>query len=112
VPFIEKNINLRILNTFNSEDKGTLITSKVTAEGIKSLSVLDNVSLINFEGRRLLGKVGVDARIFKTLSTHQISVSIIAQGSSERGIGFIVAANRANDAVRSEECRVGKESRR
>src|SRR5690554_316626 len=103
VPLIEKNINLRILNTFNSEDKGTLITSKVTAEGIKSLSVLDNVSLINFEGRGLLGKVGVDARIFKTLSTHQISVSIIAQGSSERGIGFIVAANRANDAVAALE---------
>ncbi|WP_417238577.1 bifunctional aspartate kinase/homoserine dehydrogenase I [Bizionia sp.] len=99
VPLIEKNINLRILNTFNSEGQGTLITSKSTVDGIKSLSVLDHVSLINFEGRGLLGKVGVDARIFKTLSTHRISVSIIAQGSSERGIGFIVSANRAKDAV-------------
>jgi len=99
VPLIEKNINLRILNTFNSKDKGTLITSEVPVEGIKSLSVLDNVSLINFEGRGLLGKVGVDARIFKTLSNHNISVSIIAQGSSERGLGFIVAANKAKEAV-------------
>ncbi|HLV13757.1 MAG TPA: bifunctional aspartate kinase/homoserine dehydrogenase I [Xanthomarina sp.] len=103
VPLIEKNINLRILNTFNPEDKGTLITSKPTAEGIKSLSVIDNVSLINFEGRGLLGRIGVDARIFKSLSTHQISVSIIAQGSSERGIGFIVASNRAKDAVAALE---------
>ncbi|TYB78265.1 bifunctional aspartate kinase/homoserine dehydrogenase I [Bizionia myxarmorum] len=103
VPLIEKNINLRILNTFNPEDKGTLITSKTTVEGIKSLSVLDNVSLINFEGRGLLGKIGVDARIFKTLSIHHISVSIIAQGSSERGIGFMVAANRAKDAVAALE---------
>ncbi|EGV43452.2 bifunctional aspartate kinase/homoserine dehydrogenase I [Bizionia argentinensis JUB59] len=103
VPLIEKNINLRILNTFNPEDKGTIITSKANVEGIKSLSVLDNVSLINFEGRGLLGKAGVDARIFKTLSIHHISVSIIAQGSSERGIGFIVAANRAKEAVAALE---------
>src|SRR5690606_41633960 len=99
VPLIEKNINLRILNTFNSEDKGTLITSKVTAEGIKSLSVLDNVALINFEGRGLLGKVGVDARIFKALSQHNISVSIISQGSSERGIGLVIDAEKATQAV-------------
>ncbi|GGG32913.1 bifunctional aspartate kinase/homoserine dehydrogenase I [Bizionia arctica] len=99
VPLIEKNINLRILNTFNPEDNGTLITSKTPVEGIKSLSVLENVSLINFEGRGLLGKAGIDARIFKTLSIHNISVSIISQGSSERGIGFIVDANKANDAI-------------
>ncbi|MFV0572820.1 MAG: bifunctional aspartate kinase/homoserine dehydrogenase I [Xanthomarina gelatinilytica] len=103
VPLIEKNINLRILNTFNPEDKGTLITSQPTVEGIKSLSVLDNVSLINFEGRGLLGKVGVDARIFKALSLQNINVSIISQGSSERGIGFIVAADRAKDAIKALE---------
>ena len=103
VPLIEKNINLRILNTFNSEDKGTLITSKAPVEGIKTLSVLDNISLINFEGRGLLGKVGVDARIFRTLSNHHISVSIISQGSSERGIGFIVAAKQAKRAVAALE---------
>ncbi|TYP99469.1 aspartate kinase [Tenacibaculum adriaticum] len=99
IPLLEKNINLRILNTFNSNDKGTLITAKSSLKGIKSLSVLDNVALINFEGRGLLGKVGVDARIFKTLSNRNISVSIISQGSSERGIGLVIAHNRAKEAV-------------
>ena len=63
---IEKNINLRILNTFNPKDAGTLITSKSKTKGIKSISVLENVALLNFEGRGLLGKIGVDARIFKS----------------------------------------------
>ena len=103
IPLLEKNINLRILNTFKPNDKGTLITAKSNSKGIKSLSVLDNVALINFEGRGLLGKVGVDARIFKALSNHGVSVSIISQGSSERGIGLVVDKNKAEIAVKALE---------
>jgi homoserine O-acetyltransferase len=99
IPLIEKNIPLRILNTFNLEDKGTVITSKTSKKGIRSLSVLDHMALINIEGRGLLGKVGVDARIFKALSQESISVSIISQGSSERGIGLVINAEKASKAV-------------
>ncbi|MFT5673593.1 MAG: aspartokinase/homoserine dehydrogenase 1 [Polaribacter sp.] len=103
IPLLEKNINLRVLNTFNKEDLGTLITSEVSAKGIKSISTIDNVALLNFEGRGLLGKVGVDARIFKALSDKNINISIISQGSSERGIGLIIDADRAQEAVVSLE---------
>ncbi len=104
IPLLEKNISLRILNTFNHENKGTLITAKPSSkEGIKTLSVLDNVSLVNLEGRGLLGKTGVDARIFKVMGDNQISVSIISQGSSERGIGIVVAAENASKAMISLE---------
>lgn len=99
IPLLEKNISLRILNTFNPNDKGTLITARQSSGGIKSLSVLDNVALVNLEGRGLLGKVGVDARIFRALSNHNISVSIISQGSSERGIGLVIDADKAAQAV-------------
>lgn len=99
IPLIEKNIPLRILNTFNSDDEGTLITPRNSSEGIKSLSVLENVALLNLEGRGLLGKAGIDARIFKALGNYDISVSIISQGSSERGIGLVVDKSKANQAV-------------
>ncbi|MGF1559879.1 MAG: bifunctional aspartate kinase/homoserine dehydrogenase I [Flavobacteriaceae bacterium] len=95
IPLIEKNIPLRILNTFNDDNEGTLISAKSSKEGIKSLSVIEDVSMINLEGRGLLGKVGIDARIFKTLEENNISVSIISQGSSERGIGLVVKRNKA-----------------
>ncbi|CAM4396220.1 bifunctional aspartate kinase/homoserine dehydrogenase I [Zobellia roscoffensis] len=101
IPLIEKNIPLRILNTFNNDNEGTLISAKTEEGGIKSLSVIENVSLINVEGRGLLGKVGVDARIFSALQKSNISVSIISQGSSERGIGLVVNADRALDAKRA-----------
>jgi len=99
IPLLEKNIPLRILNTFNAEDTGTLITAQTDKEGIKSLSVLENMALINLEGRGLLGKAGIDARIFRALGGQNISVSIISQGSSERGIGLVVDAIDANRAV-------------
>ncbi len=103
IPLIEKNIPLRILNTFNGDAKGTLISAKTSEEGIKSLSVIEDVALINLEGRGLLGKVGVDARIFRAMSEHQISVSIISQGSSERGIGLVVKARMASKAKKALE---------
>lgn len=99
IPLIEKNIPLRILNTFKADDTGTLITAQAEKEGIKSLSVLSEMALINLEGRGLLGKVGVDARIFRALGNSGVNVSIIAQGSSERGIGLVVEAKQAQQAI-------------
>ena len=105
IPLIEKNINLRILNTFNLEDRGTLISSTSASKGIKTISTIENMAMLNFEGRGLLGKVGVDARIFNALSKENISVNIIAQGSSERGVGLVINAEntlRAVNALRDE----------
>ncbi len=105
IPLIEKNIPLRILNTYKDDNQGTLISAESSKEGIKSLSVIEDMALINLEGRGLLGKVGIDARIFKTLEAHQISVSIISQGSSERGIGLVVpkeGAQKAKQALEQE----------
>ena len=95
IPLIEKGIPLRIKNTFNSDDAGTLIHQESVQEGIKSISVIKDNALIVMEGRGLLGKVGVDARIFRALAQKGISVSIISQGSSERGVGLVVASKDA-----------------
>ncbi len=109
IPLIEKNIPLRILNTYNNDNEGTLISAQSSKEGIKSLSVIEDVALINLEGRGLLGKVGIDARIFKTLENHNISVSIISQGSSERGIGLVVKRNKAQKAKQALENEFSKD---
>ena len=100
IPLVEKNIPLRLLNTFDENNTGTLIKSQATNKGIRSVTVQNNVSLINLEGRGLLGTVGIDARIFSALGKEKISVSIISQGSSERGIGFVV---NSNDAIKAKE---------
>ncbi len=98
IPLVEKNIPLRLLNTFDTDNKGTLIKAESKNKGIRSVTVQENVSLISLAGRGLLGKAGVDARIFSALANNNISVSIISQGSSERGIGFVVNSIDAKKA--------------
>ena len=106
IPLLENKIPLRILNTFKPNDAGTLICeAQDSIGGIRAISVLENYALVILEGRGLLGKVGVDARIFRALAQAQISVSIISQGSSERGIGFLVTnkdAHKAKQALEKE----------
>lgn len=91
-PLIQKEIPLRILNTFNEDNKGTVIQTVENDKGIQSLTVMEDVNLIKMDGRNLLGKSGVDARIFTALGNAEISVSLISQGSSERGVGLVVSA--------------------
>lgn len=99
IPLIEKDIPIYILNTFKGLDQtGTYISNQSKAN-VKSISVLKNKSLVVFEGSGLLGKVGVDARIFKALGDAKVSVSIVSQGSSERGIGLVVDGNDAQKAI-------------
>lgn len=112
IPLLEKNIPLRILNTFDGDNAGTLISAKPSPEGIRSLSVIDQEALIHLEGRGLLGKVGVDARIFRALGQSGVSVGIISQGSSERGIGLVVKADMAERAIAALEAEFEEDFRR
>ena len=98
VPLIEKQIPIKILNTFKPELTGTTINGEGAGKGIKAVSIIHDVSLISIEGRGLMGKVGIDARIFTSLSRSNISVRMISQASSERGIGFIVNESDASMA--------------
>lgn len=99
-PLIEKEIPLRILNTFGHENQsGTLISNKPKSKKVRAISALSHKALIRFEGKGLLGKVGVDSRIFGALQKVNISVGMISQGSSERAIGLVIDEKDANKAV-------------
>ncbi|MFD3000124.1 bifunctional aspartate kinase/homoserine dehydrogenase I [Pontibacter toksunensis] len=105
LPLMESGIPLRVFNSFAPELEGTLIDEKGAGKGIKAVSTIEEVSLVSIEGRGLLGKVGIDARIFSALSSRSISVRLISQASSERGIGFVINKEDAATAqeVLSEE---------
>ena len=99
IPLIENKIPLRILNTFNPSSKGTLISAANNSKEVKTISVQNDLGIIYIEGRGMLGKIGLDARIFEALSKKDISIGIISQGSSERSIGFVIAKNQTKTAV-------------
>ena len=100
-PLVDKKISLQILNTFSPESNGTLISDQKNPTGIKSISIQDDVALMSITGKGLLGKLGVDARIFSSLSSQGINIGIISQGSSERGVSFVIPRSFKTLALRS-----------
>lgn len=98
LPLAQKNIPLKIYNTQNPDAGSTLINDTGSGKGIKAVSVLEEVALISISGSELLGKVGIDARIFSLLSDNEISIRLISQASSERGIGFVIDKEDAQTA--------------
>lgn len=103
-PLVKKGIPLRILNTFSPEgiaQQGTVISSEKGEEGVKALATIKGRALIYFEGQEMKDRPGLDARIFGAMSRAGVSVSLISQGSSERGTGLVVAEDDAERAVQA-----------
>lgn len=90
-PLIAKNITLRIKNTFKPQDEGTAIGKDLTnGKLIKGFSSIDQVALLNVEGKGLIGVPGIASKIFLALKQVNISVILISQGSSEYSICLAV----------------------
>ncbi len=91
-PVIENNIPLRIKNTFQPENEGTLIIEDVSENNgkIKAVTAIRKLSLVNVEGKGMLGVPGIAARTFAAVARSQISVLLISQASSEQSICFAV----------------------
>lgn len=99
LPLLENKIPLRILNTFEPDHHGTLICEGTNINEVKSISVQKNICIVNIEGKGLLGKRGIDARIFDTLNKNNINIGVISQGSSERSVGFVINSEDAETAI-------------
>ncbi|QTN38286.1 bifunctional aspartate kinase/homoserine dehydrogenase I [Cryomorphaceae bacterium] len=95
LPLMKSEIPLRIKNTSDPQAAGTLIDKDGAEKGIKAVSCIEDVSLIKISGKGLNGRIGIDGRIFSRLSASDISIRIISQASSERGIGFVVDRKNA-----------------
>ncbi len=91
-PAIERNIPLRVKNTFNPTFEGTLIThqAQATPGTVKAVTAIRDVCLITVAGRGMIGVPGIAARTFSAVARQHASVLMISQSSSEQSICFVV----------------------
>lgn len=85
-PVCHKNIPILIKNTFNPEAPGTIIKQTggyPNGKAIKGISSINDTSLITVTGLGMVGVIGVNYRIFKSLAKSGISVFLVSQASSE-----------------------------
>ena len=107
-PAFHKNIPISVRNTFNPEAPGTLITKTGEKRSeknekkaiIKGISSINDTCLVTVQGLGMVGVIGVNYRIFKTLAENGISVFMVSQASSENNTTFAVKNADADLAVK------------
>jgi aspartokinase/homoserine dehydrogenase 1 len=95
-PAIERSIPIWIRNTFRPEVRGSRIgVAEGKDGGIKGVTSVDDVALVNLEGAGMIGVPGTADRLFGALRDAGISVILISQASSEHSICFAIPSRSA-----------------
>ncbi len=79
LPAMNKDIPVRVLNTFNPSGKGTVILSNVNRKGdITAITSKKNILVININSARMLMAYGFMHQVFKLFNDYKIPVDMIA----------------------------------
>jgi len=109
----EKNINIIMISgssesnlSFvirNSDVERTLdlLNDKFIGSDIKAIEVLNDVCIITVVGVGMAGTKGIAAKIFQTVADNDVNIIMIAQGSSEVNISFIVREEDGEKVLRA-----------
>lgn len=76
-PAIEKNIPVKILNTFNPAAVGTLITNE-EEDSLKSVTYKKGISIINICSAGMLEARGFLAKLFEVFARHGVEVDVVS----------------------------------
>jgi aspartokinase/homoserine dehydrogenase 1 len=97
-PLVARAIPVWIRNTARPEGAGTRIGEVGEDGGVKGVTTIEGMALLNLEGAGLIGVPGTASRLFEALRSAGISVVLISQGSSEHSICCAVPQD---DALRA-----------
>ncbi len=106
-PAMDKNIPVRIMNTFKPDFPGTLIKRNPSGNGgyVKGITSISNISLLTIQGSGMVGVPGVSSRLFGTLANAKVNVILISQASSEHSICVAIipdSIERAESVIDAE----------
>jgi bifunctional aspartokinase / homoserine dehydrogenase 1 len=101
LPVYQKNIPIKIKNTFNPQAPGTLINKDkevISNRQIKGISSIKGVSLLTVQGIGMVGVTGISMRMFTSLAAKDINVILISQASSENSISIVIDTEQTETA--------------
>ncbi len=105
-PLLTKKIPMRIRNTFNLDNQGTLVTAspdEQTKKTVNCVSTIRHNGLIDVRGGSMVGAPGTAAKIFTTLANAGVNVMMISQNPSESSISIVVKNADLDKAVSALE---------
>ncbi len=94
LPAMEKNIPVKVLNSFNPKNKGTTIVGRAAKNNqiVKAIAYKKNIILINIESKRMLGAYGFLAGIFDIFNQNRKSVDVVS--TSEISVSLTIDNDR------------------
>lgn len=110
-PIIERGIPLWVKNTFNPDFPGTRVSSQFQRPPgiLTAITTIRDLSIVNVEGRGMLGVPGIAARTFSAVARQGASVLMISQSSSEQSICFVIPTASAAQVIHSIQDEVALE---
>lgn len=106
ISIVVKNADLdRAVNALETELLGRIV---------KKLEITTDVSVVALIGSGMRGTVGIASKVFGAVAGHGVNVAMIAQGSSELDLAFVVRDADAERAVTAlhKECELSSINRR
>ncbi len=102
VPAVEKNIPVRILNSYRPRAEGTrIVAERVPCRNIvKAISAKSGITIVNIRSTRMLGAHGFLRRIFEVFDRHHTSVDMVS--TSEVSVSATIDDARALDAIKAD----------
>jgi aspartate kinase len=97
----ESNISMVVNRSTMHRAVNALELMMLGPGGLKQVNYEDDVSAVAVVGGGMRGAKGIAARVFGAVAASGINVRMIAQGSSEQNISFVVHEGDAKDAVRA-----------
>lgn len=77
-PAREKNIPVRLKNTMDPEDIGTLITSSSVLQDYKAVAAKDGISVLRIKSARMLMAYGFLRKVFEIFEAYRTPIDMIA----------------------------------
>lgn len=96
----ESNVSM-VVRRANLERAYSALEVEVLGRLAKDIEMEDDVSVVAAVGEGMKGTPGVAARIFKAVADEGVNIRMIAQGSSELNISFVVKEKDGERAVRA-----------
>ncbi len=97
----ESNISMVVQRQSMQRAVNALELSMMGEGGLKGVRFEDDVSAIAVVGGGMIGEKGIAAKVFGAVAARGINVRMIAQGSSEQNISFVVREDDGKEAVRA-----------
>lgn len=106
LPAKQANIPVRLKNTMNPSDCGTLISLESTGDGLKAVAAKDNITAIKIRSGRMLNAYGFLKNVFEVFERYKTSIDMIT--TSEVAVSVTIDDDRNLDKIVKDLKRYGE----